>query len=366
MTDILDRRRSALTDRRTTAQLLIIGALSLPLACGEPAEPDYETLAIATTSLSDAIPTVPFSDTLVASGGDSIYTWSVSDGSLPTGLSLTASTGIISGTPSVEGNNTFTVEVASGDGQTDTQELTITVELPVLQPDELCSDYPDIAIATFEDANLESVIRDTLSLGAQDSLRCGLLAGLTELEAQNRGITSLVGIQNLTSLSDLDLFYNSITDISALSGLTSLTRLDLSFNSITDISALSGLTSLWDVILHDNSITDISAVSGLTTLYRLHLSGNSISDISAVSGLTSLGVLALSGNSIIDVSAVTGLTGLSRLDLGYNTNLTNIQPLLDNTGIGAGDTVWLWDTGVSCTDVDVLRARGAEVRCECP
>jgi len=135
-----------------------------------------------------------------------------------------------------------------------------TVEAQVLQPGELCGDNADVAIAMFEDANLEARVRAALSVGAQDDLTCGLVSGLTRLAAAQAGIGSLAGIQNLTGLTDLRLDYNSITDLSALSGLTNLTLLFLDSNSITDISALSGLTSLRSLLLPYNSITDISAL----------------------------------------------------------------------------------------------------------
>ncbi|UCG89325.1 MAG: leucine-rich repeat domain-containing protein, partial [Gemmatimonadota bacterium] len=136
----------------------------------------------------------------------------------------------------------------------------------VLEPSEFCSDYPDTAIATFEDGNLEAAIRTALSVGAQDHLTCGLISGLTELNASSRGITSLMGVQNLTGLTSLGLRYNSISDISALSGLTSLTYLDLTQNSISGIGPLSELTSLTELYLYSNSISDIRALSGLTSL----------------------------------------------------------------------------------------------------
>ena len=55
----------------------------------------------------------------------------------------------------------------------------------VLKPSEFCSDHPDAAIATFEDANLEAAIRAALLLGAQE-LTCGLVSGLTRLHASLR------------------------------------------------------------------------------------------------------------------------------------------------------------------------------------
>ena len=221
----------------------------------------------------------------------------------------------------------------------------------VLQPNELCSDHSEDAIVTFEDANLEAGVREDLEafgeIGPRDDLTCGLLSGKTAF-GSSANIRSLGGIQNLTSLTILFLSDNSITDISPLSGLTSLTELGLDNNSITDISPLSGLTSLETLFLGMNSITDISALSGLTSLRWLTLWYNSITDISALSGLTKLG-------------------GPSRaLTLGNNPNLTDIQPLLDNTGLGAGDTVVLESTSVSCTDVAALEAKGVRVTSDCP
>ncbi|MCZ6554938.1 MAG: leucine-rich repeat domain-containing protein, partial [Candidatus Dadabacteria bacterium] len=64
-------------------------------------------------------------------------------------------------------------------------------------------------------------------------------------------------------------------------------------------------------------------------------------DLSPLSGLTTLQNLELTGNSITDLSALRGLTNLSRLDLRYNSDLDDIQALLDNRGIGAGDIVEL-------------------------
>ena len=253
----------------------------------------------------------------------------------------------------------------------------------------LCDGRADATIVTFEDANLEAEIRTKLAVGSQADLTCVLVSGLSELAARGVGIASLAGIENLTGLVDLDLDSNFITDISPLSGLTSLTWLQLDNNSITDVGALSGLTNLTHLGLSLNSIADIRALSGMTGLTSLWLLWNSISDISPLNNLTSLTRLVISNNSVSDVgplseltglvylfldsnsitniSALSGLTSLTHLILGYNRALSNIQPLLDNSGLGAGDLVALQSTSVSCTDVAALQAKGLfEVVSDCP
>jgi hypothetical protein len=56
-------------------------------------------LAITTASLPNAVVGTAYSTTLAASGGTTPYAWSILSGALPAGLSLNASTGVISGTP---------------------------------------------------------------------------------------------------------------------------------------------------------------------------------------------------------------------------------------------------------------------------
>jgi large repetitive protein len=72
-------------------------------------------LVITTTSLPAAAGGQPYSATLAATGGTTPYTWSLSSGSLPPGLTLNPSTGVISGTPDVAGTYTFTVAVTDAE-----------------------------------------------------------------------------------------------------------------------------------------------------------------------------------------------------------------------------------------------------------
>ncbi len=261
--------------------LLMAGVLLLGLGCGEREDPTGPaTLNITTTALPGAIAGRQYVGTLVAAGGERSYTWSVTVGGLPPGLVLHPSSGLISGTPTSIGFEDFTVEVGSGDGQSATRELMITVD-PVLKPGELCSGHTGGSIAAFEDANVEAAVRSALEIGAQDDLTCGLLGTLKNLTAVNAGIVSLASIQNLTGLTTLDLPGNSITDISPLSGLTSLTVLVLGSNSITDISALTSLTSLTRIVLQDNpSLIDVQPLidnPGLCPTHVVNLSSTNVS-----------------------------------------------------------------------------------------
>jgi uncharacterized repeat protein (TIGR01451 family) len=84
-------------------------------------------LNITTTSLSNGVSGSAYSGSVNATGGDGNNTWSVSSGALPNGMTLNASTGSLTGTPGSNGTFNFTVQLVSGDAQTDTQSLQISV-----------------------------------------------------------------------------------------------------------------------------------------------------------------------------------------------------------------------------------------------
>jgi len=67
-----------------------------------------------------------YSGTLSATGGQSPYTWSI-NGALPSGLSLTPSSGAISGTPSSSGVYGFTATVTDAANNQASQNLSITI-----------------------------------------------------------------------------------------------------------------------------------------------------------------------------------------------------------------------------------------------
>lgn len=86
-------------------------------------------LSVTTTSLPTGVVGSTYSATLAAAGGAGSYSWAVTTGSLPAGLTLNTSTGAITGTPTAS-SATFTVTVTDGETptpQTATKQLTITV-----------------------------------------------------------------------------------------------------------------------------------------------------------------------------------------------------------------------------------------------
>ena len=69
-------------------------------------------LTITTSSLPDGGVGQPYSQTIAASGGLSPYVWSITSGSLPSGLALDAGSGTVSGTPNSVSTLTVTVQVS--------------------------------------------------------------------------------------------------------------------------------------------------------------------------------------------------------------------------------------------------------------
>jgi Leucine-rich repeat (LRR) protein len=125
---------------------------------------------------------------------------------------------------------------------------------------------------------------------------------------------------------------------------------------------LANLAKLVDLNIHAQDISDLTPLSGLTSLIGLRLAANSCTDLGPFRGLASPQYLELTGNGITDITPLSGLTNLMQFDLRFNPELSNIQALFENPGIGAGDIVELRHTNVSCTDQERLADRNKDIR----
>ncbi|HUO29752.1 MAG TPA: putative Ig domain-containing protein [Bryobacteraceae bacterium] len=84
-------------------------------------------LVVTTTgSLPPAAVGTAYSQTIVAAGTPP-YTWAITSGALPGGLSLNSASGIVSGTPTASGSFNITVQVTDGNKSTASQTLSLNV-----------------------------------------------------------------------------------------------------------------------------------------------------------------------------------------------------------------------------------------------
>ena len=98
---------------------------------------DTQDLSINVTPLSITTPSLPsgsigqvYDQTIQTVGGVGALNFTISQGSLPAGLTLSQTTGVISGTPTLPvGTSSFTVRVQDSGGQNATKALSITISL---------------------------------------------------------------------------------------------------------------------------------------------------------------------------------------------------------------------------------------------
>lgn len=138
---------------------------------------------IATSSLPPGVVGDPYAVQMHTADGRT-GTWSITQGTLPPGLALTASTGVISGTPTTTAIKDFTVRFQDGAGQAVTKEFSIVVEasrpeiittsLPAAVKDEAYS----TALKTKDDRpGVWNVSQGTLPAGLALNQSTGVITG---------------------------------------------------------------------------------------------------------------------------------------------------------------------------------------------
>ena len=85
---------------------------------------------ISTTSLPAATQYIAYSTNLAVSGGVAPYTWTIISGELPAGMTLNTSTGVISGTTTLTGTVSFTLQATDANASTATRTLSLTTNAP--------------------------------------------------------------------------------------------------------------------------------------------------------------------------------------------------------------------------------------------
>ena len=222
--------------------------------------------SITTSSLATATQTqTGYSQTLVGTGGTTPYLWSITTGSLPSGLSLNASTGAITGTVGASATSqTFTVTLTDANGVTATKSLSITVNVaPSITTTSLATatqnetGYSQTLAGTGGTTPYAwSVTTGSLPSGLTLNSSTGVISGTLGASATSQTFTvTLTDANNVKATKSLTLTVNAAPSISTTS-LPAATQTETGYS--TTLAGTGGTTPYaW-------SITTGSLPSGLT------------------------------------------------------------------------------------------------------
>ncbi|MGB8887957.1 MAG: Ig domain-containing protein [Candidatus Korobacteraceae bacterium] len=183
-------------------------------------------LSITTTSLPLGTNGQPYPQTqLQAAGGEPPYTWNITSGSLPPGLSL-SDTGVISGTPTSAGVFPFTVKVTDALSNSVSANLSITIQSGSLVV--ITTSLPDGTVSVPYDATLGagggvppytwSIISGGLPAGLSLNTSSGLISGTPTTPGVSNFTAQVTDAQQNTAQAALQIVVDAATNNSALTG----------------------------------------------------------------------------------------------------------------------------------------------------
>lgn len=154
---------------------------------------------------------------------------------------------------------------------------------------------------------------------------------LYSLNLGNNAITSLSGMERLTTLNVLLVQRNAIRDLSPLSDLTRIHSLNISWNpAITSIEPLAqGMRETLVNLDMAGLVVDLTPVGGMENLDHLRIGDDWNShrialDLAPLSGLTGLKYLHVLGAKVDNVEAISSMSGLICINL-QNCGMTSAK-----------------------------------------
>ena len=167
------------------------------------------------------------------------------------------------------------------------------------------------------DAGLNATIREALNKATGPLTEQDLLS-LTNLDAGNRNITNVTGIEAARNLISLSFFNNHLTNFVLPIDFRNLAVLDLGFNKLDQCVLQDGMTNLNTLFLEGNALNNFTLPSGLIALSKLDLAGNALTSLTVPAEATNLTMLLLFANQLTNLVLPPNLNRLGNLDLNFN------------------------------------------------
>ena len=187
-------------------------------------------------------------------------------------------------------------------------------------------------VVTIPDANLRAAINEALDKSENARITHEEMLTLTALDAHNRGITDLTGLETATNLLSLGLRNNLISDLTPLASLTRLQQLDLNSNVILDLSPLASLINLREMWISVNFISDLSPIAGLIKLEEIGMSEIPLADLAPLSGLVNLRAISGWDTPVVNLEGIAELPKLQDINM-CNAGISDLSPLAKAKGL---------------------------------
>ncbi|MBU3112699.1 leucine-rich repeat domain-containing protein [Clostridium lacusfryxellense] len=175
----------------------------------------------------------------------------------------------------------------------------------------------------FEDFEVEKVVRKGIGNCNQPIYTWDVL-GLTSLQIEQKGITSLEGVQALKNLNSIFIQKNNLKDVSPLKDLVNLRQIVILKNNIEDITPIYNLKQLEQLYIFENDIKDISGIDQLQNMKKLGFCDCKITNINELEQLINLKELLIDGNLVKDISVLHNHFELEKLYISNNL-ITSIR-----------------------------------------
>lgn len=160
-------------------------------------------------------------------------------------------------------------------------------------------------------------------------------------------VTSLAGLENLSSVKNLGISYNpDLANLVGLGGLVSVFALGISENSsLASLAGLNSLTAVERLTIWGNSslqrLDTWTGLSSLSSLARVSIGENNLDNLAGLPGLLSLDQLILGEANLSGLPGSLAALGLLEITGNAVTSLVGLPPTLQAEELRIGGTTGL-------------------------